>query len=106
MFSGGHQDILDTKSCTLWTNITYALDGHAKKLYRIPYVDKNGRLRLHCVNSVARGDHKMSFREKASKLQTIVTFRAVDPMIINAVLSYMMMKVSPVMPIEVTSFLC
>ena len=48
----------------------------------------------------------MSFREKASKLQTIVTFRAVDPMIVNAVLSDMMMKVSPVMPIEVTYFLC
>ena len=58
MFSGdrGHQDI--TKSFTYWTNPTnYVLDGHAKKLYRIPYVDKNGR--LHCVNSVARCDHEV-----------------------------------------------
>ena len=46
-----------------------------------------------------------SFREKASRLQTIVTFRAVGPMIITAVLSEMMMKVSPVTLIEVTSLL-
>ena len=49
-----------------------------------------------------------SFREKASRLQTIVTFRAVGPMIITAELSemMMMMKVSPVTLIEVTSLLC
>ena len=42
IFSGdrGHQDILDTKSFTHWTNTTYVLGGHAKKLYRIPSVDK------------------------------------------------------------------
>ena len=47
----------------------------------------------------------MSFREKASRLQTIVIFRAEGPMIITAVLSGIMMKVSPVMPVEVTSLL-
>ena len=46
-----------------------------------------------------------SFREKARILKTIVTFRDVGPMIITAVLSEMM-KVSPVMPIQVTSLLC
>ena len=40
----------------------------------------------------------MSYREKGSRLQTIVTFRAVGPMIIAAVLPEMMMRVSPVMP--------
>ena len=36
----GHQDILATKSFTYWTNTTYVLDGHARKLFRIPSVDK------------------------------------------------------------------
>ena len=49
--------MLVTKSFKYWTNTTSGLDGHAKKLYRISSVDKNGR--LHCVNSVARGDNKV-----------------------------------------------
>ena len=42
MFSGdrGHQGILVTKSFTYWTNTTSVLDGHAKKVYIIPSVDK------------------------------------------------------------------
>ena len=72
---------------------TYVLDGHANKLYRIAYVDKTDAF----IASIQLPEATiMSLCEKASRLQTIVTFR---------VLSEMMMRVSPVMPIEITFFI-